>query len=200
MLINNELSELEKAIFEERQNCENHWFNKSSDLHASAAVLWYSLEDDEELKNKLGFSKGFSLAVACYPTYKLLVALSIELLLKAIIVAKRKKPKAIHDLNILSQQAELEISEEEKMTFQLLSEIIYWEGKYPVPNNGKRLFKQWNLWNSYFSKKHADNSEIQQQSIEETIEWENTNKIYKELMSIYFEFKETQIKTNYTSA
>lgn len=69
----------------------NHWFNRASDLRASAHVLWLSMES-KEIQQKMGYGGGFSLGVACYPVYQMLCGLALELILKAVIVQKGGPP------------------------------------------------------------------------------------------------------------
>lgn len=59
------------TLTEERSH-PNHWFNRAADLHASAGALWYSMENDGRhgIGEELGFSKDFSMNVACYPVYQ----------------------------------------------------------------------------------------------------------------------------------
>jgi hypothetical protein len=64
-------------------------------------------------------------------------ALSIELLLKAAIVAKGGIAPITHDLPRLARDAEVAYSKEQEATLELLSEVLKWSGRYPVPTNEK---------------------------------------------------------------
>lgn len=70
-------------------------------------------------------------------------ALSIELLLKAIIVAKGGIAPQTHELLDLAGDAQIAFSESQKATLELLREILKWSGRYPVPNTAK-------AWDHYY--------------------------------------------------
>lgn len=70
-------------------------------------------------------------------------ALSIELLLKAIIVATRNEVHETHSLPKLAKEAEVPFSAAQQSTLELLSEILIWRGRYPVPTKAE-------TWNHYY--------------------------------------------------
>jgi HEPN domain-containing protein len=61
-------------------------------------------------------------------------ALSIELLLKAIIVANGGRSPITHELLRLARDAGVTFSNDQEATLEWLSEILKWSGRYPVPN------------------------------------------------------------------
>lgn len=77
-------------------------------------------------------------------------ALSLELMLKAILTAKGRAPKLTHNLNDLAKDAEIKFSENQKMTLELLSEVLRWRGRYPVPTNEG----QWDDYHDKIYEKH----------------------------------------------
>lgn len=167
----NFVSSFKTKLFEERKTNENYWLHKSSDLLASAGVLWDSMSSgNKELKERLGFPSEFSFSASNYPAYKLIVGLSLELKIKAVIVSKGEKPKHIHNLNKLAEYADIKIDSNEQVLFEMLSEVIYWEGKYPVPDTEAKLFDQWNRWNSGITTIEKDG---QADITKELLKWEN---------------------------
>ena len=70
-------------------------------------------------------------------------ALSIELLLKAIIVAKGGVAPQKHELHDLARDAEVAFSKSQIATLELLGEVLKWSGRYPVPNTEK-------AWDHYY--------------------------------------------------
>lgn len=68
--------------------------------------------------------------------------LSLELILKAIATAKGISFEKTHNLNSLYSLTDIELTEDQKCTLELLSEIIVWSGRYPVP-------KSEGAWNNY---------------------------------------------------
>lgn len=134
-------------IFETAKHSPLWWYNKSSDLHASAGALWLSIENEGDYKYamKLGLGKTFSLEVACWPVYQMLFGMAFELIFKAIIVAMKKQPKHSHDLGSLANETGIEFSTEELSTLKMLAEVIVWGGRYPVPKNKQDLEKYYGL-------------------------------------------------------
>jgi len=130
-------------VFERRKGVPTYWHNKASDLYASAGVLWAAMGDPKQgsAAEQMGHGQGFSYSVACWPVYQMLCGMSLELLLKAIVVAKNETPKATHDLVALSRQAVVAYSSVELTTLKILSESIIWDGRYPVPKKEDH-FKQ----------------------------------------------------------
>lgn len=72
-------------------------------------------------------------------------ALSIELLLKAIIVATGNEAPEIHSLRKLAKEAGVPFSAAQQSTLELLSEILIWRGRYPVPTKEE-------TWNDFFDR------------------------------------------------
>ena len=75
--------------------------------------------------------------------FRLNAALSIELLLKAIIVATRNEVCKTHSLPELAKKAEVPFSAAQQSTLKLLSAILIWRGTYPVPTSEE-------MWNVFF--------------------------------------------------
>lgn len=93
-------------------------------------------------KNWMGRAREFKAAAEliananeCAPPvpYYFNAALSLELILKAIAIAQGKSNKESHRLNELCNLAGLKITKDQESTLDLLSEIIVWSGRYPVP-------------------------------------------------------------------
>lgn len=76
--------------------------------------------------------------------------LSLELILKAIAIAKRKTFDTKHNLNELCGLVGIKISNDQKCTLEFLSELIVWSGRYPVPKKEG----QWNNYHDVIQEKH----------------------------------------------
>ena len=76
--------------------------------------------------------------------------LSLELILKAIAVARKITFDKNHDLNFLYALTEIELTEDQKCTLELLSAIIVWSGRYPTPKNEG----SWNNYHDIVLEKH----------------------------------------------
>jgi len=59
--------------------------------------------------------------------------LSLELFLKAIAVAQAKEFETSHRLGDLCKLVGIQLSKDQETTMELLSEIIVWSGRYPIP-------------------------------------------------------------------
>ena len=114
-----------------------YWFNKASDLRGAAASLMFCMDNQGkyEIAEKMNLGKGFDLSVATYNVYRMLCGMSLELLFKAIIVAKMKNVPKIHNLEELAVKAELKYSKKDKAILAILTECIVWGGRYPVPKS-----------------------------------------------------------------
>ena len=60
-----------KEYYNRRKTTPLYWHNKSSDLRASAGVMWFAMqtENSEKIVKKLNLGHGFSLPVACHQSY-----------------------------------------------------------------------------------------------------------------------------------
>jgi len=76
--------------------------------------------------------------------------ISIELVIKAIIVAQKKEPPRTHNLKKLCDFAGITFSKKEGLTLELLTESIIWLGRYPAPNNEK----DWDRYYDDILEKH----------------------------------------------
>jgi hypothetical protein len=128
------------TIFNTRKSAPLWWFNKSSDLRASAGILWLEIDSkksDEAVNWLLGSE--FNISAAIWPVYKMLCGMSLELIFKAALVAKRIKVKHTHNLVDLANQANLQYSDKNKEILNLYTESVVWEGKYPTPKCEENL-------------------------------------------------------------
>jgi hypothetical protein len=81
-------------------------------------------------------------------------ALSLELILKSILT-KRGLPiphdKGGHNLHLLCSRANVSLSDNQKLTLELLTETLIWAGRYPIP----KTEDQWNNYNDLKLEKHV---------------------------------------------
>jgi hypothetical protein len=118
------------------------WYNKASQLHASAGVVWQfgvANKIPDSIKKELGFPSGFSFDAGCLPVFPLLCGLAIESLLKGIIARSGSKAVFSHKLVELAETTTLELDEALKKNLRFLSECVIWAGKYPVPKQENHL-------------------------------------------------------------
>lgn len=115
----------------EEKNFES-WYRCAIAFYDAAIVLY---------KNKAELSRGAFAA-------DFNAALSIEIMLKAIMVRKGMNYTPTHNLYSLFSKANISISDDQKYMIDYLTECIIWF-KYPVPKNKDKdkAEKQWDKFN-----------------------------------------------------
>lgn len=101
-------------IYERRKKIAIYWYNKASDLRGSAGALWASMDEarSNAIVKELGLGTGFNMKVATPPVYAMLCGMSLELLYKAIVVAKGNEPNIkSHKLTDLASVAGLSVTD-----------------------------------------------------------------------------------------
>jgi hypothetical protein len=127
--------------FSRRKRLSICWFNKASDLHGAAAAIWFSMDDtrSKEIVEELGLDPAYRMSAAVRSVYSMLCGMSLELLLKAIIVDEGSEPRSTHNLNHLLKDAGISLSTQEQDLLAILSGAIIWDGRYPVPKTESHL-------------------------------------------------------------
>lgn len=77
--------------------------------------------------------------------------IALELALKSIAIAKSKVYEANHRLNDLCTLVGLKTNKDQECTLELLSELIIWSGRYPVPMKEG----QWDNYHDAVQEKHV---------------------------------------------
>lgn len=125
---------MSQSAYEHRKSTAVYWHNKSNDLLGAAGLVWIGMDTTEgREQERLGLPDCYSFKVACPSVFRMLCGMSIELLLKAIIVQHGNKPEKTHKLEALANQAKLSVTPTQEQLLRVLSESIFWDGKYPVP-------------------------------------------------------------------
>jgi hypothetical protein len=152
------------GTFADQQSISTYWFNKAEELRNSAAAVWISL--DEELRVGDVILGSPSRAV-----YFMLCGMSLEALMKAIVVEQGEEPLRSHDLIRLAATSKLTYTKHECELLEILSEAVIWDGRYPVPLRkedwdrlseleGEKLFDSVPLGNSTTLTVAAPNEEL----------------------------------------
>jgi HEPN domain-containing protein len=116
-----EIREISGYTFANQQSRAESWYDSAASFHEGANVL-------RQHKDSIPGGTRVFLANA---------ALSIELLLKAIIVAKSGIAPRTHRLVRLVRDAGVPFSTSQEATLELLGEVLIWSGRYPVPNKAE---------------------------------------------------------------
>lgn len=128
--IANSQKQIVNEQFDEMSVNPRYWHNKSADLFTSAHVLWKAMDIEP------------SLSVSCYATYKMLMGMSFEALLKGLLIESQQvsiSDLATHDLVELAKSLGLSLSKDENKVLTVLTDYVLWAGKYPMPKNAKQL-------------------------------------------------------------
>jgi len=128
-----EIREIVGLTFSELSSNPKGWYDRACSFKAAAQLL---------AKNE-----GGTLAIP----YNLSTGLSLELLLKAIALVKGKSFNTSHCLNDLCRNADVTITDDQKCTLELLSEVIVWSGRYPAPKRQE----QWDNYHDSVFEKHV---------------------------------------------
>lgn len=139
-----------KPSLVDERNHPNHWFNRSADLHASARVLWLAMNGALDGEDKdAGQSRGYSYAVACNPVYYMLCGLSLELIMKALLIQNGVAPDNIktHKFERLLQLLNHSVDKKTRKLLQFYEAMAVWEGRYPTPvgASDQGLIDHWKL-------------------------------------------------------
>lgn len=126
--------------FDRRKNTPQYWYNKASDLRASAGAVWHCMRAPEkaEIATKLGLGAGFDMGIATHHVFPMLCGLSLELLFKAICVKSGVAFANTHNLMKLAESAGISLPLELVPFVKIFTESIIWSGKYPVPVDKQR--------------------------------------------------------------
>ena len=165
------------------------WYNKASDLLGAAGAVW--LAQDEEYSRtavaRLGLVSNYSMKAAVGPVYRMLCGMALELLYKAIVVAKGGVVETSHDLAALAANAGVEVSENERGLLSILSESVIWAGRYPVPKDPKYMDKFIDLSSKYL----FDTTPVGKSNFRGTnhaLAWEHFKALWDKGDSVYWKY------------
>jgi len=158
--------------FELRQTTSAYWHSKSHDLLASARILWVAMQENHNLE------------VNCWATYKMLIGMSFELIFKAHCVGSQKDFAKDHKLVDLASTAGLSITDEEKLIFNILTEYIVWDGRYPTPKKPQHLEDHWKNQNKFLKKEFLLGS-LKGRKSNEKLDFENLQTIWRKFSDAY---------------
>lgn len=112
----------------------NHWYNRASDLCASAGAVWLTIKGNgSSAAQQLGLGSGFDMDLACRPVYHMLCGLALEVILKAVLANRGEDVPPSHRLNHLADLVGVERTDEERRLFDYYSDSIVWSSRYPMP-------------------------------------------------------------------
>ena len=126
-----ESRQITQYTFADQQSNKESWYSGAVSYYEGANVLW---------QHKDSIHGGMRVFLTN-------AALSIELLLKAIIVAKGRVAATNHKLPRLALDAGISVTENQVATLEFLGEVLKWSGRYPVPTKEEG-------WDHYYDVVH----------------------------------------------
>ncbi len=138
----------------------NNWKIKADEFYRSSEYLWIEINKDHlEMINRR--EKGKEIKKRNYISYTpsiahpyfLLISLSIENLLKGIILylnpnlitGKLNKSVKTHDLKRISNLTTIQFSKDENDFLNMASTLIPWYSRYPIPTNTSEVIQSANF-------------------------------------------------------
>ncbi|MGI8582911.1 MAG: hypothetical protein ACR2KX_11965 [Chitinophagaceae bacterium] len=138
----------------------NNWKMKADEFYRASEYLWIELSKDyAEILNRRkkeiisGDFKERTYTPSLYQPYFLLISLSIENLLKGIVLFnnpalltdKLHHSIQTHDLVRISSFTDINFLRNEKEFFVMASTVIMWYSRYPIPNKANNIIQSANF-------------------------------------------------------
>jgi len=179
------------TLVEDRSH-PNHWRNRAADLKASAGALWHAMGSQAEvIALELGYYPGYSMKVACRPVYHMLCGLSLELIMKAVLVqrATEQKQVEIHFLHKLHQLLGLKLDSERKQLLDFYEASVVWAGRYPTPRNptDEKLLSHYDLVGRVLTKPlpMGTSSAVEFRVATDTTHWKQFSELWDEYANLF---------------
>ncbi|HBO4605227.1 hypothetical protein P3C80_23635 [Pseudomonas aeruginosa] len=183
--------ESRSTLVEDRSH-PNHWLNRAADLKASAGALWHAMgSQDAAIAQELGYGVGYSMKVACWPVYHMLCGLSLELVMKAVLVQREtpQKKVEIHFLNELHRLLALDLDDERKQILDFYEASVVWAGRYPTPRNvtDEKLLSHYDLESKVLTKPMLIDTPgtLSFMVSSETTDWGQFSKLWLEYANLF---------------
>jgi hypothetical protein len=153
-----EKKQIEKYI---KKAFPENWFDYARELKEASVLLWKS--HSNTLIGYNTYDEGVYFRKLYSRTYFLLLGIAIENLFKGILISENtnyikdgiihKDISSGHNILFLSEKINsLQFNDEEKEIFRVLSDVIPYWGKYPVPKNFKQLKSEIFMSEDWFDK------------------------------------------------
>ncbi|QLB41759.1 hypothetical protein HV560_02350 [Mannheimia pernigra] len=148
----------------------DYWHSEAANLLTSAEVLYNNLD-----------KKPF-----CWNSYKLLIGLSFELLLKSIAIQKNMELSHTHKLDELIKSINIPLSNNDDLgILKILTEYVIWAGKYPIPKKAHELPKLSNLENQYLNKTISKIGNIKIGTYNNKLDFPYLLKLWQKINDVY---------------
>ncbi|KTC62382.1 hypothetical protein [Pseudomonas savastanoi] len=178
------------TLVEDRSH-ENLWLHRANDLHASAGAIWLSMADNrgKDSAKELGLREGFDMMRACFPVYHMLCGLSLEVVMKAVLVSLREKPPEHHDLNLLAHLLGVKRNPAQKKILNFYQHSVVWAGRYPIPKDATDddLAKYYEMHNSllFKGKTAVKGTQLKTYSRIGATDWDRFDALYRSYSTLF---------------
>ncbi|KGQ52555.1 hypothetical protein IO46_05880 [Gallibacterium anatis] len=168
VLLERVLSNSYENTFNRMDKCDAYWHSKAGDLLISASILWKHKEE-----------------IGCWNTYKMLMGMSFELLIKAILIQSDISITHTHNLRNLANNIEVNLSKDDLNLLDILSEYIIWAGKYPIPKKSENLEKLYKLEQENLYDVVEKIGELELVSSNDKFDFDNLYKLWSKIAEKY---------------
>lgn len=183
-----------ESMYEYLGSSDLGWFSKANDFRGAVAAIWHTIHNDPpEVRNLCNFDNGYRFDIALPMVFALNAGLSLELLLKAIIVlnknGKFKNSPHTHNLIKLADEANIlrHLTENQKATLNIFSEAVFWRAKYPVPKKEDEYERSSEIWKKMRRPSRTSKLSITEANPDTWPNLDNYNALWDLICNIYFE-------------
>ena len=120
--------------FQNQQENPELWYQNAVSFHEASVVIHENHQNISQTLRIFLFN----------------AALSLELILKAILAAKGETIPSNHMLRDLCSEAKVALDKDQKCTLDLLTECFLWVSRYPAPTSDKK----WDHYHDVIFEKH----------------------------------------------
>ncbi|MBY6042502.1 HEPN domain-containing protein [Phaeobacter italicus] len=176
-----------ESIWEKRRKAPWHFFAKADNARMSAFVLSHiDKAQADQFSQDAGY--GGDHAFALGEGFRREAAISLELILKAILCVKTKSPPPpSHDVYDLWAKAGLpKPTEDDAYRLAELSQLLYWSGRYAAPRKDTDLEKSQERLDRHKRTKSLGTLKVQT-SI--ALGWEEFDALYRTAASYFWELE-----------
>lgn len=168
------------GTFEQHKTSSTYWHNTANHLHISAAAIYHAMELEAAFpKDRFGLSEGVSMWADSTGAFRMLCGMSLECLLKGILQEQGQKLKKSHTLPELAKLAGVTFSPDDTALLQILSEAVYWDGRYPYPLEESH----WNnlnglVWEHLHDKEPLGDTGLSTYQANDKLDWEGYDRLW----------------------
>jgi len=133
----NTLDEISTQMTFDLFKCTDFWLIETLGLLSAGQLIGSNLKKVKSTKITMTdfFLKKIPLSIRAIPPFYMLLSYSIETLLKAVLTSQGKTPEQTHNLEKLSAECGIGLSNNECKMLKAFSAYSIWAGRYPIPKS-----------------------------------------------------------------